>query len=162
MKNKKGLLIGLAVMLVVVGIISVMSVRAAGGRERGGKVVFAVGGTVELRNTIELPLSEVGALDVAYTSRSIQVYPTTGDTIVIKEYLLQEHKDGLATVTYEEMTGDASGRKKAVVKGNQDNVITVFGFNGGNERIEIFLPETGLDSLHIQSGSGSVKAKHPL
>lgn len=159
MKNKQGVIVALAVMLVFVGIISVLSVKAAGNRGNGGKTVFAVGGEVELRNTIELPISEVGALEVIYTSRSIKVYPTEGDMVVIKEYLLDEHKEGLATVTYEEMEGELSDRKKAVVKGNQDNVITVFGFNGGNERIEIYLPKAGLDSLHIQSGSGSVKAQ---
>jgi len=159
MKSKKGIIIALAVMLVAVAIISVQSVRAAGNRSNDGKVVFAVGGTVELRNTIELPLSEVGALDVTYTSRSIKLYPTAGDTVVIKEYLLDEHKEGLATVTYEDMEDELSGRKKAVVKGNQDDVITVFGFNAGNERIEIYLPENGLDSLQIKLGSGSVKAQ---
>ena len=159
MKNRKGVMIALAVMLMVVAIISVQSVRVAGNRSSDGKVVFAVGGTVELRNTIELPLGEVGALDVIYTSRSIKVYPTTGDTIVIKEYLLDEHKEGLATVTYEDLEGELYGRKKAVVKGNQDNVITVFGFNAGTERIEIYLPESGLDSLQIKLGSGSVSAQ---
>ena len=159
MKNKKGIMIALAVMLVVAAVIGIQSVRAASDRSNGEKVVFAVGGTVELRNTIEIPLSEVGALDVTYTSRSIKVYPTSGDTVVIKEYLLDEHKEGLATVTYEEMTGENSGRKKAIVKGNQDNVITVFGFNAGTERIEIYLPERGLDSLQIKLGSGSVSSQ---
>lgn len=159
MKNKKGVFVALAVMLVIVAIISVLSVKAVGGRETSGKTVFSFGGQVELRNTIELPISEVGALEVIYTSRNIKVYPTEGDTIVIKEYLLAEHKEGLATVTYEEIEGDTSGRKKTTVKGNQDNVITIFGFHGGSERIEIYLPKEGLDALSVKLGSGSVTAQ---
>lgn len=152
MKNKKGVMIALAVMLVLVGVISAMSVKVAAGRTGESKIVFAFGGNVELRNTMEIPLSEVSELDVAYGSQTIKVYPTEGDTIVIKEYLSDAHKDGLATVNYE----NVSGGKRAVVKGKQENVITIIGVQGVNERIEIYLPKTGLDSLHLQVGSGSI------
>lgn len=156
MKNKSAVTIAFVVMLVIVGVISVMSVRVA--ERNQSKWVISMGGTVELRNTIELPADKVAELEVRYTSRNIQLYPTTGDKIVIKEYLITDEEEGKAEVTYEEIPGEEAGRKKVTVAGNQDKVITVFGFAGGNERIEIYLPVSGLNRLTLSVKSGSITA----
>lgn len=156
MKNKSAVTIAFVVMLVIIGFISVMSVSVA---ERSQtKWVISVGGTVELRNTIELPADKVAELEVLYTSRNIQLYPTDGDKIVIKEYLISDEEEGKAEVTYQEIEGEEAGRKKVTVIGNQENVITVFGFAGGNERIEIYLPVKGLERLALSVKSGNITA----
>lgn len=156
MKNKITVVISLALMLIVIGIISVLSVRTA--EKNNSKLTLALGGKAELRNTIELPLAQVAELEVIYTSRNLKLYPTDGDTIVIKEYLITEDEEGKAEVSYEILEGDATGRSKVTVTGNQDKVFTIFGVFAGEERIEIYLPEKGLDALALEVKSGNITA----
>ena len=98
MKNKMGLIIGFIVMLVLIVAISAASVVAASnGSTRMGGIRFG-GGRAELRNTIEIPLSEVENLTLAYSSKNIRFYPGTSDSVIIKEYLV--YADDVANVTY--------------------------------------------------------------
>lgn len=147
MRNKQGIMIAAAVVLLGIGVIGTMSVNAA----KKGKVSFVIGGNVELRNTIELPLSETECLEVIYTSKNLKVYPEEGDSIIIKEYLLSGSEQALASVERE--------GKSVVVRGGREQTITLFGFFAGMERIEIYVPREGLASLSLETGSGNITAK---
>ncbi len=148
MKNKMGLFIGFIAMLVLIAIIGVASVLAV---PKGGsrmKVAFG-GGRAELRNTIEIPLSDVDNLTLAYSSKNIKFYPATGDSIIIKEYLV--YAEDVATVTY-------PGEKEVVVTGTQTNYIMFFGFML-DERIEVYLPKEGLKNLRASTFSGNISTQ---
>jgi len=155
MKNKISIIIGLIIMLVVVGFISVLSVRSA--KRDESKLVLSVGGEAKLRNTIELPVSQVAELEISYTSNNLKVYPTEGDAIIIKEYLISDKEESKARVLKEQIESDAKGRHKVTVNGSQNQVFTIFGFNAGQERIEIYLPTKGLEVLTMEVGSGNIK-----
>lgn len=153
MKNRKSLLITGVIMIPIAVVICILSVRMA--KEYGGThIIF--GGRAELRNTIELSSSEIDNLEVLYSSKNIVVYPSKDDSIIIKEYLVSDRADALAKVdtTYNEATGEST----TVVTGGSA-AITIFGFFAGGERIEVYLPENGLDSLLIKTGSGNIYAE---
>lgn len=156
MKNKIPYIIGLTIMLLLVGFISVLSVKSA--KSNDSKWVLSIGGTAKLRNTIELPLSQVEELEVIYTSNNLKLYPTNGDSIIIKEYLISDKEEAKAQVTKAQPEDDGAGRSKVTVSGNQDKVFTIFGFFAGQERIEIYLPMKGLDGLTLETGSGNITA----
>jgi len=143
MKNSKLLLIiGAAVVLVIAAAVSVMSVQSV----RKGGILFSM--NAKLRNTIEIPLSQVESLSVSYGSKNLKIYVWQEDEIVVKEYLNSGSGDALATKTIE--------NGKAMITGGQ----TKWGFNllwgGLGEKIEIYIPESGLTSLELETGSGNI------
>lgn len=146
MKNKFVLIICEAVVIVLAGIVALCSVFYA---RRGGS--FIMGGA-ELRNTIEIPLSQADSLLADYGSKNLDVYVWQEDKIVIKEYLISGHGDAKATVTFED--------KKAVVTGGRWNWSwgNLFFLGSYNERIEIYLPAQGLQELELCTGSGNIRA----
>lgn len=147
MRNKWEIAGAAAAIILGIGVISAMSVNTA----KSYNTVFSIGGRVELRNTIEIPLSETDSLEVLYTSKNLKIYPGEGENIVIKEYLQSGREKAFAEVTRD-------GRK-AVVTGGRDQVITIFGFFTGMERIEVYVPKEGLKELRIQTGSGNITAE---
>lgn len=150
-KNKMAFWIGAVVILLFALLISIGSVKGARSiNGANGVFAFSVGGKAKLRNTIELPTSEVDALTVEYGSKNIYVYPASEDKIVIKEYLFSDDPAAQATVT-----GTESG--EVFVRGSQTNHFVLFGiFMGMGERIEVYIPETDLKELSIISGSGNI------
>lgn len=146
MKNNKLLLIiGAAVVMAAAAAVSVMSVQSA---QKGG-ILFSM--NAKLRNTIEIPLSQIESLSVRYGSKNLKIYVWQEQRIVIKEYLNSGSSDALATKTIE--------NGKAVITGGQTN----WGFNllwgGLGEKIEIYIPESGLKELEIETGSGNITAQ---
>ncbi len=148
MRNRAGFIVAAVIMLLAIGGISIMSVNSA---KNSDGISFSLGGRAELRNTIELSLSEIDSLDVVYTSKNLKLFPGKGDKVVIKEYLISERESALAQVTREGRT--------ATVTGGRELVITIFGFFTGTERIEIYVPEEGLKELGVQTGSGNITAE---
>lgn len=155
MKNKLGLLIAALVMMIMIGVICVMSVDRAA---EDGYVFqifdFAFGKSASLQNTIELSVEEVSSLKLEYGSKNIKVYPTSEETITIKEYLYSDRPEAHATVTYPE-------NNEVVVTGGNVQTIVFFslGINGG-ERIEVYVPEKALLALSLQTGSGNIIGEH--
>lgn len=146
MKNKFVAVIVSAAVLFFAGIVSLFSVFYA---KKGGALVFM---GAELRNTIEIPLSQAVSLQASYGSKNLEVYTWQEDKIVIKEYLNSSREDAKATV---EFSGD-----RAVVTGGSIpwNFTTLF-WGGLNERIEIYLPENGIKELELITGSGNISAR---
>lgn len=155
MKNKVALLIAALIMLLMIGGICVMSVDAAGGRVSMGEIDFTFGGNADLRNTIELSLSEVNNLKLEYKSKDVIVLPGEGDKILIREYLYSDRENAKATVTKLE-DGEV-----IVTEGR----VTSFVFFGlglmqGGERIEVCIPDRALKNLFIGTGSGNIRGNH--
>lgn len=155
MKNKTGIIIAAVIMLFAIGIISFLSVDTA--EERGGMVFFSIGGVSKLRNTIEIPLSEADELWVLYSSKNLEVYPAKGDTVTIKEYLISDRAEALAEVTTR--TDDATGKRTVEVTGGKMATITLFGLFAGRERVEVYVPKEGLETLKLRTKSGNIAAK---
>lgn len=153
--NNKVYLSAAAIMLLAAGLISVLSVNAA--KEIGEVMFFAPGGKAELRNTIELSLSEVDNLQMVYTSRNLDIYPTEGDKIIIKEYLISDKQEALSSV--EASTEETTGSHTVKITGGNAVTIVMFGFLSARERIEVYIPEEGLKSLELQTKSGNITAK---
>lgn len=151
-KNKIVIVAVAAVVLLMIGGISVMSVKKASeDGQFGGAVNFSIGGRAELRNTIEIPLDKAKSLQITYGSKNIKVYQAKDNVILIKEYLYSNKKEAQAEAVYGE------DGKVSVTGGSAWNLI-FFGFGlGGEERIEVFIPEKGLKELSIETGSGNVK-----
>ena len=155
MKDKLGLLIATLVMMVVIGVICVMSVGRATEDGYTFQIFdFSFGGSAALRNTIELPAAEVSSLKLEYGSKNIVVYPSTDETITIKEYLYSDSPEAVATVTYPE-------NDEVVVTGGKVQTIVFFSFGiNGGERIEVYVPEKALETLSLQTGSGNISGEH--
>lgn len=155
MKNKIALLIAALVMFLMIGVICAMSVGAAGGRVSMGELDLTFGGNADLRNTIELPLSEVSNLKLEYGSKDIVVLPADGDKIIIKEYLYSDREKAKATVT---MLEDG----EVIVTGGRVTSFVFFGFGllRGGERIEVSIPDRALKNLFIGTGSGNIRGNH--
>lgn len=149
-RKKWAYLISTVCMLVLVGLICMASIRGGFGMGTFSFSGIVFGGKAELRNTIELLPEEVRTLEIEYGSKNIYVYPSTEDKIVIKEYLVSDSPAGFATVEKQE-------DKKVVVNGG--NTLTVGIFVPLGEKIEIYLPESEIKTLAIQTGSGNVKSE---
>lgn len=147
MKNKSALIISAVVMLALIGVVALFSVFYV---RKGGALM---NGGAELRNTIEIPLSQADSLLADYGSKNLNVYVGQEDKIVIKEYLNSGRSDAKATVTFED--------NKAVVTGGRWawNWTNIFFWGGINERIEIYLPAQGILDLELQTGSGNIRAE---
>ena len=152
MKNKVGILIAAVIMVPLLLLICIWSVNSVENKE--SVVDISVAGSAELRNTIEIPIEEGKNLEVTYTSKNVYIYPSEGKDIVIKEYLISDREECKAQVSKET---DENGRAKTVVTGGKSNVVTFF-FIGVGEKIEIYLPDEGLEVLKLQTGSGNIKA----
>lgn len=154
MKNKVGILIAAVIMVPLLLLICIWSVNSVENKE--SVVDISVAGSAELRNTIEIPIEEAKNLEVTYTSKNVYIYPSEGKDIVIKEYLISDREECKAQVSKET---DENGRAKTVVTGGKSNVVTFF-FIGVGEKIEIYLPDEGLEVLKLQTGSGNIKKEN--
>lgn len=157
MRNKVSFLTAAGVMILAIGAISILSVRDA--KDRGG-VYFSMGGTAELRNTIELSLSEVDNLELIYTSKNLDIYPAQGDTIMIKEYLISDNPGAIAACSTS--IDEDTGCRRVTVTGGRTVAVNLFGFFAGRERIEVYIPSEGLNALSLQTNSGNIKAESNL
>lgn len=147
--NKPAIWLSAAVVLVYAFVICYFSVRTTG---KGGTEAAVMVSKGELRNTIEIPLSEAKDISIMYTSDNIKVFPAEGNTVVIKEYLSRERgADALASVSITE--------GKAVVTGGIRWHFILFPWINLNERIEVYLPKEGLESLKLQVNSGNISAE---
>lgn len=152
-KSKLSLWIGGAAILVIALLISIRSVKGAEGMSGDSRIfTFSIGGNAKLRNTIELSMSEVNSLQIEYGSKNIYVYPSSEDKVVIKEYLVSDAPEALATV-------DKLGDGKVLVRGSQANNFVLFGLFLGGERIEVYIPETGIEAFSLQAGSGNIASE---
>lgn len=146
MRNKLILAIVSGVILFFAGVVSLLSVFYA---KKGGSLVYM---GAELRNTIEIPLSEADSLLADYGSRNLEVYVWQEDRILIKEYLSSRQETAKASLSYE--------GNKAVVTGGKWNWNWTNLFLGGiNEKIEIYLPAQGIEELELVTGSGNINWK---
>ncbi len=154
MKNKAGIIIAAFAMLVMIGVICVLSAgRAAMDGYNYQIFGFSFGGKAELRNTIELSTSEVSSLKLDYGSKNIIVYAASDDQITIKEFLYNDRPENMASVTYGE-------DNQVTVTGGNVRTIVFFGFGIGGERVEVYIPDSVLSELSIQSGSGNITGEH--
>lgn len=151
MKNKIGVWIAAAIMIPCIAAISFFSVREA--KEGGNIIFFVLGGRAELRNTIELPLSEMDELQVTYGSKNLKVYPIEGDTVIIKEYLISSRE---TKADVEKFSDPATGSRIVTVTGGQRRTIAVFGLFNQEERIELYIPKEGLTNLSLRAASGNI------
>lgn len=154
MKNKGSVILATIIIIPLFIIICFLAVR--GSQKNEGTVSFFVFGSAELRNEIEIPLSEVDELEILYGSKNLHVYPTDGEQIIIKEYLISDKESAKAQVNKENA---ADGRKVVTVTGG--NTFSIF-FMGVGEKIEIYLPKEGLDALSLQTGSGNIVKEDDL
>lgn len=155
MKNRVSTWIAAAIMLPCIAAISFLSVKGA--KERGNLIFFVFGGRATLQNTIELPLSEMDALQAVYGSKNLKVYPIQGDTVVIKEYLFSGREEAKAAV--ERFSDPVTGRRTVTVTGGQVIAVTILGMFSKGERIELYIPEEGLKALSLQTASGNIAAE---
>ncbi len=151
MKNRIGVWIAAAIMMPCIAAISFFSVREA--KEGGNTFFWVLGGRAELRNTIELPLSEMDELQVTYGSKNLKVYPIEGDTVIIKEYLISSRE---TKADVEKFSDSATGSRVVTITGGQRRAITVFGLFNQEERIELYIPKEGLTNLSLQAASGNI------
>lgn len=141
MKNKS-MWIAAVIMIPLVILVSFICVKES--KNMGTIAGFAIG-QAELRNTIEIPLSEANSLEADYGSPNLKIYPTDGDTIIIKEYL---HSDAATAECVIE-------NKKATVKSRKTITLVLM---GTGERIEIYLPKEGIKELDLKTASGNITA----
>lgn len=146
MKNSRTILvIGGVIVVLAAAAVSFLSVLET---QNGGGLYSM---SAKLRNTIEIPLSQAESLSVDYGSKNLEIYVWQEDRIVIKEYLNSSRSDALATTTID------NGR--AVVTGGQTHWSLQLLWGGWGEKIEIYLPESGLKTLELETGSGNITAR---
>lgn len=103
-----------------------------------------------LRNTIEIPLSQADCLKADYGSKNLEVYVWQEDKIVIKEYLISDSDEAKATLVFD-------GNRAIVTGGTWDRNNLFMG--DLNQRIEIYLPASGVSELELVTGSGNIRTK---
>ena len=139
---------------VVIGMLIVLAVLSAlFGRNHNSysfSQIFSVGKSAELRNTIEISLSDIDSLDVSYGSKNLNVYEGDNDKIVIKEYLINDEPEALAETEIH--------NRRAKVTGSYVPTFNFWSFLE-NERIDIYVPSKGLENLSISTGSGNIIMK---
>lgn len=113
---------------------------------------FSFGGQAKLRNTIEIPMSDIDNLEVSYKSKNLKIYRGDDEKVVIKEYLNKSEKEDLATLSISNGT--------ACVTGGRPNLDFNLGFNF-DERIEIYIPEKGIKNIKVSSKSGNISTESP-
>ena len=152
MKNNKLLIfLSAIVMIVCIAFLSVMSLSLASKREHSFQFSgLSFGGKAKLRNTIEIPLSAIDSLEVKYGSKNLHVFTGEDNKIVIKEYLVNDSTDAIAT--------DEISNRTAIITGSRVSSFIIFGFNM-EERIEIYIPENGLKNLMLTTGSGNISVQ---
>ncbi len=150
MKSNRLILgVSAAVIVLAAAVVSVLSVKS---NQKGG-VLYMM--SAKLQNTIEIPMNQIERLSVVYGSKNLEIHVWQEDKIVIKEYLNSSRKSALAEVSYE---GD-----KVIVTGGQNSWQWSLLFWGGlGEKIEIYLPESGLKGLELETGSGNINASDAL
>ena len=150
MKNNKVILLFAAVIILCAALISVLSAVSALKRGGGGMQFFSFGGgRAELRNTIEVKASQADRLKLIYGSKNVKIYPSEDDRVIVKEYLYSNRPEARASVTY--------GDGEVLIEGAGVNTFVVFGFFWGEgERIEVYVPEKGLEEFWVETGSGNI------
>ena len=152
-KNKLILLLAAAIMVLLIGLICTMSVIRVLGQGGGNMLLFSFGGKAELRNTIEIPVSEVNSLKLVYRSKNIKVYPSKDDAVTVKEYLYSNSPAAKASVT-------RGNGKEVLIEGGQTHTFVLFGFFWGEgERIEVYVPEKALEAFWVETGSGNITSR---
>lgn len=144
MKDNKYILIA-ASMVIFVFIIAIAIMSAFSSKIGFNRVSF--GKQAQLRNTIEIALSDIDSLEVKYGSKNIYIYKGDSDKIVVKEYLIHDDQEAFADL-------DISNRV-ASVTGSRLSTFSIMGLFS-NEKIEIYIPETGLENLMVTTGSGNI------
>ncbi len=144
MKRNKAIFYSCLLILPLAAWLSFMSIRRAPLEDVD--LYFAMGGSAALRNTIELPLSELERLTIRYGSKNIKLFATDEEKVIIKEYLYSKSPDAIAKVTH-------PSEGETVVKGGTVRSLAFFGFG---ERIEVYVPREGLDSFYLETRSGNV------
>ena len=136
MKDKWVVLSATVIVLILMGGISVMSVKYASGR-----------GSAQGR------ASDVESLTLEYGSKNIRVYPSEKDAVVIKEYLYSDDPNAQASVS-------SPREKEVLITGGKRWSFVIFGFWGGEgERIEVYIPEKSLKSFSVKTGSGNISSE---
>lgn len=139
-------------MILCAALLSVMSVASALKEGGGGMQFFSFGGRAKLRNTIEVSVSQADRLKLIYGSKNIKIYPSEDDRIIVKEYLYSNRPEARASVTY--------GDGEVLIEGGGLHAFVVFGFFWGEgERIEVYVPEKGLEEFWVETGSGNITSQ---
>lgn len=146
MKNKLVLVLVSGIVLFFAGVVSLLSVFYA---KKGGSLVYM---DAELKNTIEIPLSEADSLLADYGSKNLEVYVWQEDKILIKEYLCNDGNAAKATVEFE-------GSKAVVTGGKWFWSWRNLFWGGMSEKIEVYLPAQGIQELELVTGSGNISGK---
>lgn len=109
-------------------------------------------GTVRLRNEKEFTADKIEKIDVSYRSENVIFLKGEKNKIVIKEYLQNKREDDSKI----EVQGDTLYIHKN--EGLTIHNVFIFGFLLGEERIEIYLPESYGGSIEAATSSGNIKA----
>lgn len=146
MNNNRAVYVSSVIIIVIACLISAFSVFYV----KNGNLSMSVG--AKLRNTIEIPLSQADSLKVDYGSKNLEVYVWQEDKIEIKEYLVSDSYEALATV-------DFDGNRAIVTGGKWNWSLRNLFWGDGNQRIEIYLPASGVREFELVTGSGNIRTK---
>jgi len=103
------------------------------------------GGNAESINTQEISLNGITEINIEYSSDEISIFTGTSDALVIKEYMNRNNKNYYAQIT-------STGNTVTVKKGNRPL------FTYLNNRAEVYLPLSYINSLKIKTSSGRIEA----
>lgn len=142
MKNRSGW-IAAVIMIPLMIVVCVFCIK---GVKTMGSTRFVMAGQAKLRNTIEIPLSEIDSLELEYKSKNLKIYPAEGESIIIKEYLMSDAEIAECEIQ----------NRRATIKGKD---VFSFIFFGGGEKIEVYLPKEGLNTLSVETASGNITAE---
>lgn len=147
--------IGLLVIIAAVIIIAAASINYVGKKgydEMSFRWSFG-GGKAELRNTQEFDAESIRNLEINLKSENIIFLPSQDEKIMIKEYLRDNNKEEKSRIR---QAGDT-----LCVDGSASITIYMFSF-GGEEKTEIYLPESFIGNISVHTGSGSIKSDYRM
>ncbi len=148
MKNNKGIWIGAVVFILVMAVLCACIVLLT---PSGAGSYMMIGGSAALRNTTELEVAEGTELELTTYSDNIYFYESNNNQLVIKEYYKIDNKNVLAEITRTD--------NKVIVQGTKKTTLSLFGWFGDGDRIEIYLPAGYISKIQTSVSSGNIRSE---
>ncbi len=146
MNSNKGIWIGAVVFIIVLAVLCACIILVSPS-ESGS---FAIGGgSAVLRNTAELDVAEGTDLELTAYSDNIYFFESDNNQLVIKEYYKVNNKKVLITQT----------DGKVILQGTKKTTISLFGWWGNDDRIEIYLPSGYVSKIQAIVSSGNIRSE---
>lgn len=109
------------------------------------------GGVLQLVNRQVFPADQLQRVSASYSSEKITLLPSSGNEVVLEEYLSRDDEDAKATISH-------NGSSLDIQAGNRGWGVSLFGSWRGE--IKLYVPQSFWAQLTLSTSSGEIEADH--